>query len=249
MLVPISATLALVLSALPAHANEPTTPDTEALPETEVSKVERGDGYVAVYPESSAPLDGDGDYLTVEGIDDDTLVIMADSEGNLPMGLEAEEVHEVSTYIEQQGIAPPSSSAEMADVLDEVGIDSSAVTKQSQTKSDASIQAGGCNGFSAWAGSWGPVYTSNYSVTGSSGYRLTYSASPAAGWTQQLVTARGLGYIVTGTTNRVERRWYSLGSAYTGSTLYQSVSWGNVASYPEFQARSVSLTATGQWCH
>lgn len=214
----------------------------EELPEAEVHDVEHGEGYVAVFPEDDEPPPEEGaDVLPTGPVDEDELLIVAQEDGSLPLGLEPEELVEAQEILEEEG-AEGVDELEAMRLLEERGFDVELPAEDSITTRDVE-----CNPFIAGLATWSNAHTSSLAVFGNPGYEQFYQFSPSFEFTQQLVAGEGVGY--TQTTSGYVRSWHGLGSAYTGSTAGGTVRWGNSAAYPQFRAQTVSLGASGSWCH
>lgn len=231
------------LMAAPAHAEQ--ISPLEGAPEAEVKDVVYGDGFVVVYPEHDTPPEGvDAEVFPTDELDEDDLLIVATSDGEIPFGLEPNQLAEVHQQAQDEGLnvqelaeahpeaEPPVTSMDASpEILDEVG-------PQSR-----------CQGFVASLASWTNPIRGGLAIIGFPDARIHHSFHPTVGMTQQLVAGRGLGFPRSADGSTGGRTWYNLGSAYTGGVARASTPWHNTAGYPEFQARSVSFAAQGTWCY
>jgi len=247
-----TALLALALSATAASGNPAqaeSTPAEEEIPQAEVKHIERGDGYVVIYPASDTPPPGEeADRIPTGQVDDDEVVIVANADGSLPLGLEPAELIEAQKVVKENG-GDLLGDEETFELLEDHGIEAEEPANDvvtNQTDDAVSSQALTCNGFVAGFNRWGTVTTGS-GVFGSPGYRQYYQFSPDFAWTQQLVTGQGIGFEQN--TGNMTRTWYGLGSSYTGYTKTANVPWGNVLANPQFRALTGQVGAGGQWCH
>lgn len=236
------AALSLGLLASPANASVGPGFETDTdIPEAEVHGVERGDGYVVVYPVSDTPPEGEeADLLPTGEIDDDTLVIVANADGTLPLGLEPEELVEAHAVVNER--FPRGASDELVlNLLESEGFDIESAS------GEVGVQNSTCKSFIPGLSKWGPASTSSVAVFGRPGTQVNYRFWPTFAVGQSLIVGQGIGFDQN-TAGQV-RRWYNLGSAYTGATQSRNVPWGNNAATPQFRAQSVNIGASGQWCH
>ncbi|NDK32383.1 hypothetical protein [Nesterenkonia haasae] len=203
----------------------------EELEVTEVNDVVQGDGYVVVYPETDAPPAAEeADLIDVGPVDDDEIVIIADSEGNLPQGLTPEAIVEQSNQADDTAVYTES--------YGEAGVGNEPMSACSTPGNETYV---------AGVGAWGPESDSDTALIGDHGVTTTYRFTPLP-QTNAIVSGQGLGFLQVGA-NLYERRWYHIGSGYGGETQIRSgVPWGNVAGNPQLRAQSTS-SSVGQWCH
>jgi len=173
-------------------------------------------GYVVVN-EADASRVGDAVFYPTGRIADDTVVVIADAEGNLPGNI---------------------TEAQLQQLVQ---------TRNADARSTAAVTVGEpTRGGSQWSAplgcKYGPIATSSTAVMGmNADYKETYAfwvntGSPANG------SAKGYYRGYNGSTFGTWASWYWIGSS-SGATTKGTVPWGNTLAYPEFQGAATYCSA------
>ena len=180
-------------------------------------------GYIVVGP-SDAQVAGDATFYPTGPISDDTLVVIKDSDGNLPGGLTTSDLQ---TLVQQKRAGTLTTSA------DETTAPSSVVTPLTTyySWSATSFQ---------WSGSYagGSLIGWDDSATATYYFRTKDATSETA-------AGDGIGYYrgYNGSTFGTWSSWYALGNAGTSGHTKAGIPWGNVAAVKKFEALCTTSTA------
>lgn len=229
----ITATAALLIIPLggagAAYADDVIDYEAEGVHEAELDRVEYGEDVVVLFPQEDGPANGaERDYFSIGPIDDDMVVVIADSQGNIPGGLSEKDV---DSLIAEDNLSASSLNTESQDIAE------STITPQST-----------CNTSTAYPGAgWDGVNSSTAVIGWDHTARINYTHQVQPGTNQSAaVRGRGYEYDMRGNLGRV---WVNFGITGEIPTTH-SAPWGEVSSYPRLEAytTTVHLAAVG-WCH
>ena len=189
--------------------------------------------YVVVNPAAATEV-GEEVFFPTGEIDDDTLVIIPDANGQLPFGLSPDQIAALHAELEP---------GETLQIDAQVAMEAGAPP----VTSIAAIGAG----YTATSSAWGPVSQATTAFIAGPGGRAHYKFDVHTGFGQVNV-GNALGYYrgYNGSQFGVWQKWYHQGTANENSIggLSNGTSWYNVSAYPAFQGQcAITQVCSGKW--
>jgi hypothetical protein len=181
-------------------------------------------GYIVVTPGDAIKTSLGVFYPTGE-IRDDTIVVIADSDGSLPGNLTEAELKSAAS------LRAPSE-------------DSPSVRTDDVTVGSTTARLAGA--YSANSTGWSSPYNGGSLIGFDAASRAGYYFNVLPG-TSQVNAGSGLGYYrgYLGSVFGTWSAWYNLGTAADGTPKFATVPWGNVAATTKFRARCSTTSLCG----
>ncbi len=199
------------------------------------AKMVEGEGYVIVYPQD-ALQSAQGTFFPTGDIDEDTVVVIAESDGSLPGGITERQLAEMI-------------AARSAATAERLGLGVTGAWSREASNGGPTVTPSGAHSYTAGYTWTGPFSGSNiwgWDDTAKVGY--TFNVTEGS---NQKAGGQGLGHYrgYNGSEFGVWQNWYGLGVASSNSNGGATVPWGSVLATAKFKAISLAKPhiATGSF--